>query len=147
MVQVSAYCARLGASPSPAFKLGRNKAVDEPAARHRSQKDDQVENYFNHALSFENCWPVIVVVDSEDSLHDDHFAYSIVMNNWWPFHTHVHLYRCSCQPVNDLKNAGGEINSNSISLRFFRFVRFALLPKYYPPLRTNLDDISAPGHL
>jgi len=53
--------------------------------------------------------PVIVVVDSEDSLHDDHFAYSIVMNSWWPFHTQVHLYRCSYQPVNDRKSAGGQI--------------------------------------
>src|SRR5437870_12789625 len=124
--------------------------------------------------------PVIVVVDSEDSLHDDHFAYSIVMNSWWPFHTHTHLYRCSYQPVNDRKSAGGKIilrsteqnpvdeirevedasrygrghiprckggslTANSISLRFFRFVRFALLPKFYPPLRTNLDDIIASG--
>jgi hypothetical protein len=104
-VQVSAYCARLGASPSPAFKLSRNKAVDEPAARHRSQKDDQVENYFNHALSFENCSASHRVVYSEDSLHDDHFAYSIVMNNWYPFHTHGHLYRCSYQSVNDRKSA------------------------------------------
>src|SRR5437870_9842102 len=53
--------------------------------------------------------PVIVAVDSEDFLHDDHFALSIVMNNWWPFHTHSHLYRCSCQPVNDRKSAGGQI--------------------------------------
>src|SRR5437870_12713592 len=53
--------------------------------------------------------PVIVAVDSEDFLHDDHFALSIVMNNWWPFRTHAHLYRCSCQPVNDRKSAGGQI--------------------------------------